>query len=113
MPKSKAAGVMINQVPLVDAEAMGGVVGHTAQYVNRLANEGKIPWHGVRNGVKVYRRFDVTAVLAALSHGVEAPDKGDAQIASREIAAPPNVSHKRRAGSSGIPAAYLTAQKQY
>jgi hypothetical protein len=54
MPKSKANNVIqIGQRSLVDAEAMGEMIGFTAQYISRLAAAGKIPWHGVRNGAKV------------------------------------------------------------
>ena len=49
---------------------MGALIGFTAQYVNRLAAAGKIPWHGVRNGAKVYRRYDQAEVLDALRHDV-------------------------------------------
>jgi hypothetical protein len=75
MPKSKANNVIqIGQRNLVDAEAMGGLIGFTPQYVNRLAAAGKIPWHGVRNGAKVYRRYDPDEVLEELKHGVEVSD---------------------------------------
>jgi hypothetical protein len=75
MPKSKASNVVqIGQRNLVDAKALGALIGFTAQYVNRLAAAGKIPWHGVRNGAKVYRRYDPLQVLHELKHGVEASD---------------------------------------
>ena len=82
MPKSKAANnvvVQIGQSSLVDAAFMGKQVGFTGKYVSQLARAGKIPWVGVCNGVKVYRRYDVEAVLAALAHGVEASDGDDTQ----------------------------------
>src|ERR1035437_9936957 len=72
MPKSKANNVVqIGQRNLIDAEAMGALLGFTAQYVNRIAAAGKIPWHGVRNGAKVHRRFDALEVLGALKHGLD------------------------------------------
>ena len=72
MPKSKADdAVQVGQRNLVDARANGALVGFTEQYINRLAAAGKIPWHGVRNGARVYRRFDKLEVLDALKHGVE------------------------------------------
>ena len=72
MPKGKASNlVQPGQQKLVDAKAMGGLIGFTAQYVNRLAAAGKITWHGVRNGAKVYRRYDPVEVLHELKHGVE------------------------------------------
>jgi hypothetical protein len=75
MPKSKANNVIeAGQRNLVDAKAMGEQIGFTAQYVNRLAAAGKIPWHGVRNGAKVYRRYDPLKVLDALNHGLEVSD---------------------------------------
>lgn len=75
MPKSKASNVVqIGQQNLVDAKAMGAVIGFTEQYVNRMAAAGKISWHGVRNGAKVYRRYDPLQVLHELKHGVEASD---------------------------------------
>lgn len=75
MPKSKADNVIqLGQRNLLDASAMGGLIGFTAQYVNRLAAAGKIPWHGVRNGAKVYRRYDRMEVLEALKHEVAASD---------------------------------------
>lgn len=73
MPKSKASDVVqIGHQNLVDAEAIGALIGFTPQYVNRLAAAGKIPWHGVRNGAKVYRRYDPLQVLHELKHDVEA-----------------------------------------
>ena len=72
MPKSKASNVVqIGQRNLIDAEAMGALIGFTAQYVNRLAAAGKITWHGMRNGAKVYRRYDPLEVLDELKHRVE------------------------------------------
>ena len=70
MPKSKPSNVVqIDQRNLVDAEAMGALIGFTAQYVNRMAAAGRISWHGVRNGAKVYRRYDPLQVLDELRHG--------------------------------------------
>lgn len=75
MPKSKANNVIqIGQGNLVDAKAMGALIGFTAQYVNRMAAAGRIPWHGVRNGAKVYRRYDPQEVLTELKHGVAVSD---------------------------------------
>ena len=75
MPKSKAKNVIqIGQRSLVDAKTMGALIGFTAQYVNRMASAGKISWHGVRNGAKVYRRYDPVEVLDELKHGVEVSD---------------------------------------
>jgi len=75
MPKSKANNVIqIGQRSLVDAKEMGALIGFTAQYVNRMAAAGKISWHGVRNGAKVYRRYDPLEVLDELKHGVELSD---------------------------------------
>jgi hypothetical protein len=75
MPKSKASNVIqIGLQNLVDAKTMGSVAGFTEQYINRMAAKGKISWHGVRNGVKVYRRYDPLQVLHELKHGVEASD---------------------------------------
>ena len=75
MPKSKANNVVqIGQRSLIDAKAMGALIGFTAQYVNRMAAAGKISWHGVRNGAKVYRRYDPLEVLDELKHGVGMSD---------------------------------------
>ena len=75
MPKRKVSNlVQDGKRNLVDARAMGESIGFTAQYLNRLAAAGKIPWHGVRNGAKVYRRYDELEVLDALRHDVGASD---------------------------------------
>ena len=75
MPKSKAKNVIqIGQRSLVDSKTMGALIAFTAQYVNRMASAGKISWHGVRNGAKVYRRYDPVEVLDELKHGVEVSD---------------------------------------
>lgn len=75
MPKSMTNNVVqIGQRSLIDAKAMGALIGFTAQYVNRMAAAGKIPWHGVRNGAKVYRRYDPLEVLDELKHGVGMSD---------------------------------------
>jgi hypothetical protein len=75
MPKSKAGiGGDAGDGNLIDANAMAATIGFTPQYVNRLAASGKIPWHGMRNGAKVYRRYDKSKVLAALEHGVKESD---------------------------------------
>ena len=72
MPKSKAStAVQIGQRNLIDAKAMGALIGFTAQYVNRMAAAGKISWHGVRNGAKVYRRYNPQEVLDELKHGTK------------------------------------------
>lgn len=75
MAKSLAKNsIQIGHRNLVDAKAMGTLIGFTPQYVNRMAAAGKIPWHGVRNGAKVYRRYDPREVLDELKHGVEVVD---------------------------------------
>jgi len=80
MPRSKASNVIqVGQRNLVDAKAMGALIGFTAQYVNRLAAAGKIPWHGVRNGAKVYRRYDQLEVMDALKHEVGISDPAASQ----------------------------------
>ena len=80
MPKSKAVNVIqVGQRNLVDASAMGGLIEFTAQYINRLAAAGKIPWHGVRNGAKVYRRYDQQEVLDALKHDVGVSESATAK----------------------------------
>ena len=72
MLKSEASNVVqIGQRNLVDAESMGALIGFTAQYVNRMAAAGKISWHGVRNGAKVYRRYNPQEVLDELKHGTK------------------------------------------
>jgi hypothetical protein len=72
MPRSKAStAVQIGQQNLIDAKAMGALIGFTAQYVNRMAAAGKISWHGVRNGAKVYRRYNPQEVLDELKHGTK------------------------------------------
>jgi hypothetical protein len=77
MPKSKATNVVeIGQRNLVDAQEIGKQIGFTSKWVNAMAAAGKIPWHGVRNGVKTYRRFDPDEVMAALAHGVEEAPNG-------------------------------------
>jgi hypothetical protein len=86
MRKSKASKtVQIGQQNLVDAEAMGGLIGFTAQYVDRLAAAGKITWHGERNGAKVYRRYNPLEVLHELRHGIgvsgSSPNKGGSRSA--------------------------------
>jgi hypothetical protein len=99
MAKSKANNVLveIGQKSLVDAEAMGAKIKFTPKYINQLARANLIPWVGVRNGVKVYRRFDPEAVMAALSHEVGAPPpNGDNTQAA-------SVTRKRR--SAGGPVA--------
>jgi hypothetical protein len=76
MPKSKVSTVVqVGQTNLVDAGAMGAIAGFTGQYMNRMAAAGKVPWHGVKNGVRVYRRFSPSEVLAALAHGVGAMEE--------------------------------------
>jgi hypothetical protein len=73
--KNACSVIQINSTSLVDAEAIGKLVGFTSKWVNAQAAAGRIPWHGVRNGVKVYRRFDPAEVLDALAHGVGSPDE--------------------------------------
>ena len=46
----------------------------TPRLDNRMAAAGKISWHGVRNGAKVYRRYDPLEVLDELKHCIEVPD---------------------------------------
>jgi hypothetical protein len=89
MPRSTAfSDIPIGQRKLVDAKSIGMLIGFTAQYVNRLAAAGKIPWHGVRNGAKVYRRFDRREVLDALKHDVgvsDCPPPKKQEVVSREM----------------------------
>jgi hypothetical protein len=74
MPKSKVSVIPINtREELVDAKTMGAQLGFTGEYVNRMAAAGKIPWRGIRNGAKVYRRYNPADVMAALAHDVEEP----------------------------------------
>jgi hypothetical protein len=69
MSKSMVGVIPINvREQLVDAKAMGSRLGFTGEYINRMAAAGKIPWHGLRNGAKVYRRFNPAEVMAALAH---------------------------------------------
>ena len=77
MPRSKVItneAIQIGDGTLVDAKAIGRQYGFTDKYISRLAAVGIIPWHGVRNGAKVYRRYDPTEVKAALAHGVGVSD---------------------------------------
>lgn len=91
MPKSKADNVIeVAQGNLVDARSIGALIGFTAQYVNRMAAAGRIPWHGVRNGAKVYRRYDRIEVLEALKHEVAASDNA----ASNKKKAASRAQHK-------------------
>lgn len=86
MPKSKANKVIqVGQGNLVDAEALAEKLGFTAQYINRLAAAGKIPWRGVRNGAKVYRRYDPLEVLDALKHEVGVSDPATSQEAKPRV----------------------------
>ena len=88
MPKSKANNVIqIGQSNLIDAKAMGESIGFTAQYINRLAAAGKIPWHRVRNGAKVYRRYDQLKVLDALKHEIGMSDSAASQEAKTVLQA--------------------------
>jgi hypothetical protein len=74
MPKSKANIVSINaHDELVDAKEIGARLGFTADYINRMANAGKVPWVGFKNGARVFRRFNPAAVIEALTHDVEEP----------------------------------------
>jgi hypothetical protein len=76
------------QPNLVDAEAIGIQTGYTPRYINRLADDGVIPWHGVRSGARAYRRYNPEDVLAALAHPVKAATNGNAQIADRSMDVP-------------------------
>jgi hypothetical protein len=72
MPRKNACNVIqIGNTNLVDATAMAALIGFSSKWVREMAMAGKIPWHGIRNGAKVYRRFDPDEVKAALAHGVE------------------------------------------
>ena len=85
MPKSKGSTVVqIGQTNLVDADAMGAIAGFTGQYMNRMAAAGKVPWHGVKNGVRVYRRFSPPEVLAALAHGVGAVEENGSAFGGKK-----------------------------
>ncbi len=96
MPKSKASSVVqVGPRSLVDAGAMGELIGFTSKWVSAMAREGRIPWVGIRNGCKIYRRYDPVEVMAALAHGVEASDEDDAPITAREVAAAPPVRKRR------------------
>jgi hypothetical protein len=76
MPKSKASNsvILIGRGNLVDAQTMGRQIGFTSKWINRMAAQGRIPWTGIRSGVKTYRRYDPVEVMAALAHGVESSD---------------------------------------
>ena len=87
MPKNKVV-IQAGRRNLVDAEAMGQQAGYSSVYINRLADAGVIPWHGFRNGVKIYRRYNPEEVLAALAHPVKVAND-DAQTVNRKVAAPP------------------------
>ncbi len=90
MPKSKVGiAVQVGQKRLVDADAVGEFYGFTGKWVSEQAAAGNIPWHGIRNGAKVFRRFDLEEVRTALSHPVAAISDDNAQIANREVVAPP------------------------
>jgi hypothetical protein len=72
MANSKPSSpVQIGQRLLVDANTMGAQIGFTGQYLNRMADQGKVPWVGIKNGKKIHRRFDPAQVIAALAHGTE------------------------------------------
>jgi hypothetical protein len=94
MPRSRASDVVqqVGHRRLVDAEAVAEYFGFTGKWVNAMARAEKIPWHGVRNGVKVYRRFDLDEVIVALAHSVDA-NVDNARIVSREVVAPPPPTH--------------------
>jgi hypothetical protein len=69
MPKSKLnPAIRIDEKSLVDAVVMATLLGFSPQYVGRLADRGAIPWHGVCNGVRTYRRYNPEEVMAALRH---------------------------------------------
>ena len=88
MPKSGADNNLeVGRRNLVNAKTMGASVGFTAQYINRLAAAGKIPWHRVRNGAKVYRRYDQLKVLDALKHEIGMSDSAASQEAKTVLQA--------------------------
>lgn len=74
MAKIKVNAIQIGDGTLVDNKVVGRHYGYHCKYIDRLAAAGVIPWHGVRNGVKVYRRYDLAEVRAALAHGVTKSD---------------------------------------
>ena len=75
MAKSMVGVIPINvREQLVDAKTIGAQLGFTADYITRMAKAGKIPWLGIRNGARVYRRFNLAAVKAVLTHDVEEPE---------------------------------------
>lgn len=73
MPKSKLIVIPKNEEEKpVDAKVIGEFYGWTPKHIHFLARQGAIPWHGVKFGAKVYRRFYLSEVKAALAHGVTA-----------------------------------------
>jgi hypothetical protein len=66
---------------LYDAQGVAEYFGWSANYVNQLAAKGKIPWHGIEGGMRVYRRFDLEEVKVALAHGVAAPKSIESELA--------------------------------
>jgi hypothetical protein len=89
MPKSKASNLIPDgQASLVDADAMGAIAGYSGQYINRMAKQGRVPWIGIKNGTKTYRRYSVATVLQALSHGVESAASPEQKAAPVSAAKP-------------------------
>jgi hypothetical protein len=83
MPKRKVNGILIDtHEELVDATTMGVQLGFTGAYISRMAAAGKIPWHGICNGAKVYRRFNPYEVKAALAHPVQEIEKAKTSAGS-------------------------------
>jgi hypothetical protein len=75
MAKTTASVIPINaRDELVDAKEMGARMGFTGAYISRMAQLGRIPWVGLRNGARVYRRFNPATVRAALAHETAEPE---------------------------------------
>jgi hypothetical protein len=68
---------------LVDARTVAEYFGFSVQYINRLARGGVIPYHGLRNGVGIHRRFDLAAVRAALHVPVQPTSNAKPEQLSR------------------------------
>jgi hypothetical protein len=74
MPKIKLVAMPAPDEKPVDAKTIGEHFGFTDKYINRLAAAGLIPFLGKHlGGKRVYRRFYISAVEAALAHDVKPP----------------------------------------
>jgi hypothetical protein len=71
MPSAKIFS--IDRQDYVNARAIATIYGRTPQWVNKLAREGVIRWHGVRSGARICRLYDPAEVRQDLSHDVEVP----------------------------------------